>query len=123
MQIVLVKFSEGYSDKLYNYMYEGVALQSNDHVVVDSPYGGYKVAVVASVTDDPVANSKATKWIVCKVDDTEYKERAQRQARKLELEKALRKSMEKALSKMQFEQMAKYMSEEDQALFAEYQKL
>lgn len=123
MQVVLVKFTEGYSEKNYNYMFDGVALEKGEHVVVDSPYGGYKVAVVVSVVADPLGTSKATKWIVCKVDDAEYKERTLRLQRKAELEKALKQSMEKAMAKMQFEQMTQYMSEEDKALFEEYKNL
>lgn len=122
MKFVDVKFTSGYSNQNYRYMCSDDTVAVGDNVVVESPHSGYTVAsVVAVLPEDD--NLKVRKWVVCKVDDKEYKEREARAKRKAVLEQKLKKSMEKALANMQFEQMAKYMTEEDKTLFEEYKTL
>ncbi|TPL42668.1 MULTISPECIES: hypothetical protein [unclassified Mesorhizobium] len=71
----------------------------NDHVIVDSPYGGYTCVKVVDIL--PNGSVKATKRVIQVVDDTDYKAAAQREQRIAEIEAALDKRA-KEYSKLQF---------------------
>lgn len=67
--VVYVTFGK-FSDKTYAYKckYEVAA---GDHVVVDSPHDGYTCVKVKEVNKNS-EDSKATKSVVCVVDDSDY---------------------------------------------------
>ncbi|ESY35812.1 hypothetical protein NKK48_01805 [Mesorhizobium sp. C386A] len=70
-----------------------------DHVIVDSPIGGYTCVKVVDIL--PQGSIKATKHVIQVVDDTDYKRQADRQKRLAEIEAALEKRS-REYSKIQF---------------------
>lgn len=107
MKTISVKFTDGYSDKVYAYLTEDESIKNDDAVVVDSPNGGYKVVRVVSVEETVESVTKASKWIVQRVDDTEYKERIAKEKRKAVLEVKLAKAVEEARKKVDYNELAK----------------
>lgn len=71
----------------------------NDHVIIDSPYGGYTCVKVVEIL--PNGSVKATKRVIQVVDDSDYKAQAQRQQRLAEIEAQLERRT-KEYSRLQF---------------------
>ncbi|RWN95493.1 MAG: hypothetical protein EOS05_11915 [Mesorhizobium sp.] len=71
----------------------------DDHVIVDSPIGGYTCVKVVDIL--PQGSMKATKHVIQVVDDSDYKAQAERAKRMAELEAALEKRT-KEYSRIQF---------------------
>lgn len=107
MRTISVKFTEGYSDKIYAYLTEDQTIKADDTVVVDSPNGGYKCVRVVSVEETVESVTKASKWIVQKVDDTVYKSLIEKQKRKAVLEAKLSKAVEEARKQVDYDALAK----------------
>ena len=107
MKTISVKFTDGYSDKVYAYLTEDTEIKNDDCVVVDSPNGGYKVVRVVSVEETIESVTKASKWIVQKVDDTAYKARIEKEKRKAVLELKLARAVEEARKKVDYSELAK----------------
>lgn len=89
MSVILVKFDgpkdAGYGnnqDKTYAYFCD-YNVQPGDRVIVESPFNGYvAVTVVTTAGNDAI---KATKEVVCVVDDRRYKQRKAQKARLAEI--------------------------------------
>ena len=74
MKTLKVRFSgDGVIGRTYDYMTDIDSVEKGSRVVVDSPNGGYVVVEVTEVVDTETV--KASKWVVCLVDDTRYKQR------------------------------------------------
>jgi hypothetical protein len=78
MKTVLVKFDNANAtswqrDKTYSYLCPDHSVQEGDHVVVDTPSGGYTCVRVTGVEDGALPAAK--KEIICRVDDSAYKAR------------------------------------------------
>ncbi|TPJ51622.1 MULTISPECIES: hypothetical protein [unclassified Mesorhizobium] len=71
----------------------------DDHVIVDSPIGGYTCVKVVDIL--PNGSIKATKRVIQVVDDSDYKAQAEREKRVAEIEAALERRT-KEYSKLQF---------------------
>ena len=63
------------------------SIATEDHVVVESPHSGYSVAKVVDILDG--VSVKATKFIVCKVDDSAYRKRIMDAKERAEIVKKL----------------------------------
>lgn len=93
-RIVAVTFDDrsGYGGnssprKHYHYL-TNLDLQVGDKCVVNSPYGGDTIVTVRSL--DPVNGIRhASKWIICKVDRSEYEARQQAEAELAALQQQL----------------------------------
>ena len=101
---VAVKF-KGYKSRHgqgpdYHYLSD-LDLKVGDNVIVDSPTEGYVVVIVTKLCGS-LETSKATKWIVQKVDDTEHKHREELRRQRAVIEAKL-----KAIEK-QYESSQKY---------------
>ena len=117
--VVQVKF-KGYVSSEYSYLTD-LDLKVNDQVIVDSPRDGYVVVVVTKVSG-PLEGTKATKWIVQKVDDTEYKRKEEARRKKAVIETKLRAIEKQLESTMKFEYLAK-MSPEAARLLEELREI
>lgn len=84
----------------YHYLSD-LDLKVGDNVIVESPSEGYVVVIVTKLCG-PLESSKATKWIVQKVLDEEYKKREEVRRQKAVIEAKL-----KAIEK-QYESSQKY---------------
>ena len=94
MKTVVIKFPT--SSQSYNYLYDlNAPIAVGDHVIVDSPYNGLCAVKVIEIKE-----SGGTKYVVAKVDLTEYeeKQRKREEAKKVkaELDKRM-KAMESTL--------------------------
>ena len=124
MNIVAVKF-KGYKTtqgvgQEYHYLTD-LNLTIGDNVVVESPSEGYVVVIVTKICG-PLEGTKATKWIVQKVDDTEYKRKEEARRRKSVIETKLRAIEKQLESTMKFEYLAK-MSPEAARLLEELREI
>lgn len=96
--IVAVQFKgagKDYNSQRYSYLTD-LPLKIGDEVIVDSPSSGLVVVKVASVLAEYPHNS-ATKWVVQKVDRSEYDRREEDRRRKIVIEtklKAIEKEVE-----------------------------
>lgn len=117
--VVQVKF-KGYVSAEYSYLTD-LDLKVNDQVIVDSPRDGYVVVVVTKVCG-PLEGTKATKWIIQRVDDTEYKRKEEARRRKSVIETKLRAIEKQLESTMKFEYLAK-MSPEAARLLEELKEI
>lgn len=103
MKTVIVQFINSYSSQGYEYFYpDEWNLNVGDRVVVDSPSSGYVTAKVITFNQ----RGKASKWLVQKVDDTEYKAR---KAKEEERQKIL-KELDKIDKKVKEEQKYQYLA-------------
>lgn len=103
MKTVIVQFINSYSSQGYEYFYpDEWNLNVGDRVVVDSPSSGYVTAKVITFNQ----KGKASKWLVQKVDDTEYKAR---KAKEEERQKIL-KELDKIDKKVKEEQKYQYLA-------------
>lgn len=96
--IITVKFlrvgasNHGYGSKSYQYNCE-YKVSEGDYVVVDSPNDGY---VVVKVNEVNVQDVKATKSVVCIVDDTKYKLEKELEKKRVQTLNKLKTAAEKA---------------------------
>ena len=105
-----------------HYLYKtDLDLEEGDFVVVDAPKSGLTVVKVVMVKEC-CDTSKATKWIVDKVDVAAYQERKHREARKAELLTIMKAEAAKASDLLVYETLAK-SSPEFKALLDEYKTL
>lgn len=96
--IVAVRFkgsSNIYCGSAYHYLTD-LPLKVGDEVIVDSPSQGLVVVSVSALFVDH-SSTKATKWVVQKVDRSEYDRREEERRRKIVIEtklKAIEKEVE-----------------------------
>lgn len=91
----------------YTYKTTDASLKEGDFVVVDTPSGGYKVAMVTEVHTHAKIDPDVSyhyKWIVCRVDDSFYKDTLERE------EKARRLLLELERQKKRSEMLAQFES-------------
>lgn len=84
-----------YSGSYYSYLTD-LPLKPGDEVIVDSPSCGFVAVKVHAILGE-LNDGKATKWIVQKIDPTQYKARQEAERRKAVLVaklKAIEKSVE-----------------------------
>ena len=117
---VKVKFGNTMSSYAYLCDIPGIAV--GDHVVVDSPSNGLTVVKVVQIGDTVENVTKATKWIVDKVDVSAHKARLARIERKKLLEAQLEKALEEELRKDRYARLAQ-ADAALAALVAEYNQL
>jgi hypothetical protein len=91
---VQFKRASGYDSSIYSYLCDLPNLYVDDYVIVDSPIDGFCVVRVVAVY--PRKTKKASKWIVCKVDATQYNERKVREQRVEEIRKEIAKRKKRA---------------------------
>jgi hypothetical protein len=109
------------STKKYNYFTDDATIVIGDKVVVDSPYGGYVVVDVLD-TRDKLYDDRASKWIVCKVDDRAYRARLEASKRRA----AILKVLENKAKRIEESQKFRYLASVDQdaaALLTELDEL
>ena len=87
MKTVKVMFDHAYDTRTYSYKCHDDSVEKGDQVVVDTPNGDSEVVEVVDVIDG--VSKTATKWIVCKVDRTEYAKRLAKEQRKREIKEIL----------------------------------
>lgn len=104
IKIVAVTFAS--SRQQYHYQ-TNLDLAVGDMVVVGAPTTGYTVVKVASVDETVTGIETATKWVVCKVDDTEYTARIERAEKRALILAKLKKEQARVLSENQFAELAK----------------
>lgn len=126
LKIVSVKFPavfsySGSNNKTYVYMTD-LDVDVGDTVVVDSPSAGFTCVKVTKIDEDAVAVSKATKWVVCKIDAEAYKARIEREKQKGVIIAKLQKLQKEILERDQFAQLAA-LSPEAAALVEELKGL
>jgi len=116
MSVILVKFDgpkdAGYGnnqDRTYAYFCD-YNVQPGDRVIVESPFNGYvAVTVVSTAGHDAI---KATKEVVCTIDDRRYKERQQCKARLAEISAEIER---REAQRVQTERFAALRSADPQA--------
>jgi hypothetical protein len=109
------------STKKYNYFTDDATIVIGDKVVVDSPYGGYVVVDVLD-TRDKLYDDRASKWVVCKVDDRAYRARLEASKRRA----AILKVLESKAKRVEESQKFRYLASVDQdaaALLTELDEL
>ena len=111
MKTVSVKFSSGYQEKTYAYLTDIDDVSVGDTVVVESPHSGMTCVVVKGIDDSAEAISKATKWVVCKVNDTAYRARIEAEREKAKILAKLQKIKAQVLEQNQFEELARLSPE------------
>ena len=120
-KIVKVKFSIGYSDREYNYKSpEDLDITKGDYITVVTPHD--VMPKTAVVTDSNVRHGSATKWIVGKIDMTEYNARLEKEKRIEELEKALEEKV-KAVQKVKLYETLSDTDDEFKELLKEFKEL
>lgn len=93
------------TNKTYAYYTEDADIGVGDALVVDSPYGGYKVVACVSVSDTVDAIQKAAKWVVDRVDVSGHAKReANRQKREVLIARIQRAEKE-ARAKLEMEKL------------------
>lgn len=75
----------GIAGKPYAYYTDIEGIEKGDKVVVDTPSNGLTIVTVVSVTETAEGISKATKWIVDKIDLAGHKAREADRARRATL--------------------------------------
>lgn len=98
VSVVFDNYSKSYD---YNVDFEACV---GDYVVVDSPMNGYVVVEVKSVK---AISAAATEWVVCKVDDSEYKARIAKAKRAVEIKALLDKKLKEMEDVLKYEMLAK----------------
>ena len=101
-KVVSVVFDNHSKSYDYNVDFEACV---GDYVVVDSPMNGYVVVEVKSVKS--ISAAAATKWVVCKVDDSEYKARISKAKRAVEIKALLDKKLKEMEDVLKYEMLAK----------------
>ena len=104
MKVVTIKFDERSNKYAYLTDIEDIAV--GDTVVVESPYSGYTCVTVVAVDDSAEAVTKATKWVVCKVDTAAYTARIEREKKRAVITAKLRKLKSDMLEANQFAALA-----------------
>lgn len=108
-----------YAGQHYNYLTD-IDFKEGDFAVVDAPKTGLTVVKVVGFGTEEY--SKATKWIVDRVDVAPYEERKAKEARKAELLKLMEAEAAKASKLLMYETLAG-SSPEFKALLDEYKSL
>lgn len=113
-RIVRAQFVDGRGQKDYAYYTDDETIAKDDFVVVVSPYGevyddesqGYvKVVKVVSVEETVEAITKASKWIVQKVDLAAYRERMKRIERLKLLDAKIEQAKKEAMRRLELKQL------------------
>lgn len=100
-KVVAVSFDNYGKTYDYNVDFE---VCKGEFVVVDSPSNGYVVVEVKVVKSISAA---ATKWVVCKVDDSQYRERLAKAKRATEIKGILDKKLKEMEEILKYELLAK----------------
>lgn len=88
-QVQFKSYNKVYGGQAYAYkILPNMKIKEGDEVIVDSPTQGYQVVKVSKILDD---HAKASKFIIAKIDDSEYKEYLDKITKKFEIEKRLKK--------------------------------
>jgi len=97
--------SRSYScgEKRYAYLCDIPGVKVGDKVVVDAPSNGLTLVTVREIA---VGDSKASKWIVDRVDLTAHEERRARAKRKAEIEAKLEAALKEELRKDRYARLA-----------------
>lgn len=103
MYVVTVNYNT--SHQSYAYLTDIEGIEKGDTLVVDSPSNGFTCVTVVSVEETVESVTKATKWVVSKVDVAAYKERMQKAERRKVLVAKLKKMQEQALEKDMFSKL------------------
>ena len=105
-KVVAVKFvGQTNNDKEYSYMTDIMDIEVSDLVVVDTQYG-FKTAIVQKVQAlSKAARSAASKWVVCRVDLEEFRQKLEKYELVQEIEIELEEEMA-AFNRIQFYQAA-----------------
>ena len=82
-------------------------LEVGDIVLVDSPSNGIVAVTVRSVNDTLSPNKEATKWIIQKVDFSEWEENVKREERKQEIKAKIEAKKEELEELAIYEMLAK----------------
>lgn len=90
----------------YAYLCDIPGVAVGDHVVVDTPSNGLTIAKVIQIGDTVENVTKATKWIVDKVDVSAHKARLARIERKKLLEAQLEQALAEELRKDRYARLA-----------------
>lgn len=103
MSVILVKFDSN-PNNTYAYFCD-YNVQIGDRVIVESPYNGYTaVTVVSTAGHDAI---KATKEVVCTIDDRRYKERLACKARLAEITAELDRRERERVNVSKYAELAK----------------
>lgn len=107
MKTVTVKFATSYSSsKTYVYQTDIEGIEEGDTVVVDAPSTGMTCVKVVSVEESADSVTRATKWIVAKVDVQSYKDRIEANKRRETIIAKLRKRQSVILENNMFAKLA-----------------
>jgi hypothetical protein len=110
IKVVSVKFpnTNPYNNpnKTYAYSTDVEEIAVGDTVVVESPSSGFTCVKVTAIDESDTAVTKATKWVVCKVDAETYKARVEREKRKGVILAKLAKIQKEILERDMFSQLA-----------------
>jgi hypothetical protein len=106
MKTVSVKFATDYAHKAYAYMTDISDVAVGDTVVVESPHSGFTCVKVTAIDESATAVTKATKWVVCKVDAEAYRARVEREKQKGVILAKLLKIQKEVLERDMFSQLA-----------------
>lgn len=123
MKTITVKFAGAYgSVKTYVYQTDIEGIEVGDTVVVDAPSSGMTCVKVVSVEESADSVTRATKWIVAKVDVQSYKDRLEADKRRATIIAKLRKRQAMILENNMYAQLAE-MDPEAKALVEELKSL
>ena len=116
MTTVQVRFAT--SSNLYDYIYDlSAPVKVGDNLVVDSPYSGLAIVKVVSIKE-----TGGTKYVVAKIDLTEYEERQAKLAKVKKLRTELDKKMKSLESTLKYQMLAN-LDPEARVLIDELRKL
>lgn len=118
---VEVKFTnKPYDEKTYHYLTD-LVVNEGEKVVVDSPSDGYVTVKITKVYVGE-CSKRATKYVVCKIDDKEYLARIEKDKLKAKIVAKL----EDKKKQIEEEAIWKYLADQDPeaaALFKELKSL
>lgn len=112
-RIVQVSFNRQNGMRLerYAYMTDIADIDVGDVVVVDSPNSGLTLVTVETLEETPESVSKATKWIVDRVNVKAYHARLERDKQRGLILAKLKKEQARVLEANQFAELAKLSPE------------
>lgn len=119
IKTVKVKFAESYNNKSYDFLCDIDDIEIGDYVVTDSA-NGLGVAKVQEINDG--VSSKATKFIVQKIDMEKHNIRLEQQKRVATLRQKL-EDRRKALQEMHVYQLLAKEDPEMALLLKEYEEV
>lgn len=117
MKTVMVRFGNssnawGKSKDYEYYIPDDMKVSEGDKVVVDFPYDGYMVVTVVSTK----LEGKASKSVVCRIDDTDYKKRLEEEKSRAAILKELEKIEKKIKEESRFEYLRAISPEAERLL-------